>query len=326
MPTKKVQPTEEKIVKPEVADTPHNPPRGHYLGLNTIKHKLAATLLVIIIVAAITLSTLFTGTKPDSSVGQSSERQTVAKRLGIDKTAPTSTAVNNGRFNTIPASTYGGYNYSYVGGRQYAEGTGASVLMTEATPHVGQTAGSNNHSLMELAVSSHDAKQVVEIGWTVDPSMYGNSKPHLFVARWTDGKPACYNGCGFVRVSKRFTPGMVLNTGSQGAYKINHDGGNWTVWYDNDEVGYFPDKIWNSKYTSMGFVQVFGEVSTLDKACVQMGNGLYGTDKNSAEVSDFTLIGSDIEPALYPFVTANSLYNYGSAQPDGFHLGGPGTC
>ncbi|HEX5798310.1 MAG TPA: neprosin family prolyl endopeptidase, partial [Candidatus Saccharimonadales bacterium] len=108
---------------------------------------------------------------------------------------------NSPPLNTIPVSKYEGFDYYYAGGSQAVVASGASATFSQASPEVNNSATSHNHSLIEMAVQSANGNQTVEVGWNVDPIMYGDSKPHLFVFHWIDGEGTCYDACGFVQVS-----------------------------------------------------------------------------------------------------------------------------
>ncbi len=75
--------------------------------------------------------------------------------------------------------------YYYVGAAEYKiKASGAQASFTQAD----QTLSPNDsHTLTEIAVESTKASQIVELGWTVDPSINGDSLPHLFVFHWVNG-------------------------------------------------------------------------------------------------------------------------------------------
>jgi hypothetical protein len=182
---------------------------------------------------------------------------------------------------------------------------------------------------MELAVQSADGKQVVEVGWIVDPILNGDALPHIFVYHWVSGQVSCYNGCGFVRSSSPVGPGSVVAPGASGTYAIAYTGGNWNISYNGTSLGYYPGSLWGGTFTQVGYTQVFGEVEVTNNSttrCVQMGNGLVGSNASSASISNYALIGSATVPALSPFATAGSPFSYGFAGPTGLHLGGQGFC
>jgi hypothetical protein len=217
--------------------------------------------------------------------------------------------------------------YNYVAGREWIDGTGASVLMTQEDPEIDLADPANGaHSLQELAVETADKKQIVEIGWTVDDGLNNDTRPHLFVFHWIDGVGTCYNACGFVSTSHLITPGMPVTPGLIGQYGIAYHGGNWWLTYDGIRFGYFPGTEW-ADFHSFGLVQAFGEVVTSSgkTSCTDMGNGRLGTELGSSWICALQLTGGrDTQPGLV-FATLPRDYRMGQVSPLGFHLGGPGT-
>lgn len=148
---------------------------------------------------------------------------------------------------------YYGACYSYVAARQFVTASGAAVVMRQERPELDPTDPSG-HTLQELAVQSADAQQIVEVGWTVDRGLNGDSAPHLFVYHWVNGQTTCYNGCGFVRTSTKVRPGMRVTPGRTAALGIRfHDKG-WWVMYDGQSVGYYPARLWSGGFTRAGLV------------------------------------------------------------------------
>lgn len=230
---------------------------------------------------------------------------------------------------TVPVYTSGAYNFYYVGGRQYANATGASATLSQAQPVVPEQPSAENHSLIELAVQSADGQQIVEVGWVVDSTMNGDNSPHLFVYHWVAGQTSCYNGCGFVQVSSSVIPGQTVSVGTTASYGINYISGNWDITYNSAIVGYFPASLWAGTFTQLGYVQVFGEVANSTSStthCIQMGDGLGGSSSTSSKISNFALTGSNVGVALSPFATSPSSYSYGFASATSLNLGGPGSC
>lgn len=231
---------------------------------------------------------------------------------------------------TISCKGYSnGYCYQWVGGRQFISASGVSVKFAQAAPKTTGTA-LNGHTLVELSVGTSDGRQYVEVGWIL-PAANGDKRPRLFVYHWVNGHTSCYNGCGFVQVSSSIHPGDALTVGATGTYKINYSGGQWQVFYNGTEVGYFPESLWSGTFTQAGFTQIFGEVasSTLP-TCTQMGDGIYGSASGSLLISGYSLIGSGNSPSLSPYNlnnfngSRNSGYNYGAVTPTSMRIGGPG--
>ncbi|RSM62115.1 DUF239 domain-containing protein [Actinoplanes sp. ATCC 53533] len=171
--------------------------------------------------------------------------------------------------------------------------------------------GGDYHTLAEIAVRSADeeSKQTVEVGWNVDPSVNGDTDPHLFVFHWREGKPQCYNACGFVQYSKTVKPGDTLPAGAQKRFGIQHSGGVWWIAYDSEWIGHFPDSLWGGKYTKAGAVQWFGEVVSPDAVlpCSEMGNGKLAADLAAARIGSISMTNGPVvslkEMAKVPYYT-----------------------
>lgn len=229
---------------------------------------------------------------------------------------------------TDNAICYYGACYNYVDGYQYVDGTGASVSMDQAHPKIDRD-DADSHSLQELAVQSSDALQIVEIGWTVDRGLYGDTLPHLFTYHWVDGQPTCYDTCGFVSTNQQLKPGMRVTPNQSGTFGIENRGGDWWITYDGQDLGYYPGSLWGGRYTRFGLVQTFGEVAShISPTCVDMGNGKLGTVPQSSWIDDYRLSGTTASPALTEYSTSSDLYVEGFTTPTSFHLGGRGggTC
>ncbi|HEX5456439.1 MAG TPA: neprosin family prolyl endopeptidase [Candidatus Saccharimonadales bacterium] len=266
--------------------------------------------------------------KPETDTTKASKTTKKAKNSDPIKKSPSATIDKppvDPDENTPAINVKKGFDYYYAGAYQYATASGASVTLSQEMPKVMNSASSHNHSVAELSIESVDGKQIVEVGWVVDPIMNGDSKPHLFVYHWIDGEGTCYNECGFVQVSSSHFPGDPLTTGVTGIYKINYSGGEWQIYYNGDELGYFPASLWSGEFTTARFIQVFGEIAKNSTGvCLQMGNGIRGSKPGSAQISDFTLINSVSIASLVPYAT--SPYDYGNATGSGLSYGGSDSC
>jgi hypothetical protein len=229
------------------------------------------------------------------------------------------------------AQTFG-CRYSYVSVYQSFQGgtvVGAGGFFTQEEPAV---AAADSHSLAELAVSSEDGQNIVEIGWTVDPVVNGDQVPHLFVYHWVRGTPTCYNGCGFVQRSATRYPGMRVEvTGTPQELAIRREvDGNWWLSYQGEAIGYFPGGLWSGALTSVGTVQWFGEVcSAAESTCSEMGNGKRGRDPGAAAMRSLYVVERGIATAAMialDTVTDEAQYDAGDLTSDGFSYGGPGRA
>lgn len=240
--------------------------------------------------------------------------------------APTVPPTSAAAAPTGPTCWYGAC-YDYVYGRQITDTAGASVRMKIEAPEV-NPAQSGEHSLQELALQDTARLSTVEIGWTVDPELNGDSAPHLFVYHWVDGQTSCYNGCGFVPVSKKVTAGMALHPNQVAEFALRNVDGDWWVLYNHQEVGYFPGSLWDGTYTRAQVVTAFGEVALNSDdlpSCTDMGNGRFGSGPNSSWIDDYRLQGAADRPQFTVTASSPDSYDYGKATATSFHLGGPGS-
>jgi len=212
------------------------------------------------------------------------------------------------------------------------------------------------HSLGEIAVmkdASSATKATVEIGWTVDTGLNGDSAPHLFCYWWKNNVGQGYNGgSGFVPWSSpSATCGQSLATsvGTLTRYGIVHDGSAWWLAYNNGWVGYYPDYLWSSTaygvsgsntpaitFVNTTFFQVFGEIAYVgtqaaSTACADMGNGALGTS-----TSPLPARWASTQYNLGGTYTNATLLDTGSPYPSqwlgylitpmSFRFGGFGAC
>lgn len=218
--------------------------------------------------------------------------------------------------------------FYYAAMAENTKATGASVTLSQPQPKLGSK---DIHSLAELAVESADGKQIVEIGWTVDPGVNSDSSPHLFVYHWVNGQSTCYNGCGFISTSKADHAGGAVKVGVGGTYAIQYKNNQWQLIYNGVQIGYFPGYIWNGLFDHFGLVQVFGEVASSSQTPqAQMGNGVLGTSPGSAVIRNLTLTGASTTNTLsYNAIGAPAKYNVGAYDARcitacGMNFGGPG--
>jgi hypothetical protein len=220
---------------------------------------------------------------------------------------------------SVANSTSGGgyyYNVAYL----FGTGESASGSFTQDKPYVAPT---DYHSLAEIAGESANEQNIIEIGWTVDPNVNnGDANPHLFVYHWINASSTCYNACGYVQVSKSRYPGMkVTVTTHPYSYAVKHQNGRWYVGYQGEWIGYFPDSLWNGAFTVMGLTQWFGEVAAGSSPCTWMGDGIFGTQRGAAAISNeqFGAGGTSSPYSTSPY------YAVGAISSTGFNFGGPGA-
>lgn len=221
-------------------------------------------------------------------------------------------------------------------GLHYVTGVVRNVVAFGAEAELGQyapfLAASDAHTLAEVAVETTDGKQIVEVGWTVDRGLNGDSNPHLFVFHWVNGMQSCYNGCGYQQYSDSFGPGMtVTSDGAAPSYLIEFYQGNWWIWYGTQWIGYFPESLWTDGgvlFGAFGQAQFFGEVNLGRASNTQMGNGVFGSNPGSAVIKNAAIIDTSYtvaNVALSVFATDPDCYDYSYIPGESsFSYGGPG--
>jgi hypothetical protein len=219
-------------------------------------------------------------------------------------------------------------NYFYNVGSQSAVTDGFYASVTIAKPVLG---AADSHSLAELAVQSADGRQIVEVGWTVDPAVNGDANPHLFVYHWVNGAETCYNACGFVQVSTTVRPGATLPVGSAKPFGIQFSDNAWWISYDSEFIGYFPVTLWTgagvASFSKSGLLQVFGEVASSSTApCADMGNGLLGTNAGAATLGSITYTNGPTVTLNIRAEPAVAYYVVNASSTRTFQYGGPGAC
>ncbi|MEV6601113.1 neprosin family prolyl endopeptidase [Actinoplanes sp. NPDC051346] len=256
--------------------------------------------------------------KPAQSVTQPAQPAAkLAQARPADEPAPAS-ATRGDRNKAGKAGAF----YHYAAGTQIGATDGTSANLHIAKPEL---AAADAHTLTEIAVQSADSKQIVEVGWTVDRKVNGDDDPHLFVFYWKDGKPACYNACGFKVYSQAtIKPGATLPTGVQKRFGVQRSGSNWWIAYDSEWIGYYPDDLWNGSFTRAGATQWFGEVaSATEETCTDMGKGLPPTDGTASRIGTIQMVnGPDPNASVH---STSPHYGVLSLSPSTFRYGGPGS-
>jgi hypothetical protein len=215
-------------------------------------------------------------------------------------------------------------HYLYNTAYQFFSATEVQGLFTQDQPTV---AAGDYHSLAEIAGESADERQIIEVGWTVDPGLNGDRRPHLFVFHWINGVPTCYNGCNYVQVSAKRYPGMAVSVTATGQmYGFRYYKKNWWVGYQGEWIGYFPGTEWKNGYTHLGLTQWFGEVAAgSTKPCTDMGNGRFGTRSGAAAITAMKF-NTTLPAAVTTFETNAAYYALSPLSAFAMRFGGPGAC
>jgi len=259
--------------------------------------------------------------------GVAAPKGKVGKKTGV-ATKPPVTASASAKA-ALTGTTY----YQYGIGKQTATTDGVAANFKIAKPTVKST---DYHSLAEIAIESADEQQIVEIGWTVDPTTFSGSSapsaPHLFAYHWVNGQETCYNGCGYVAYSgATVAVGADLTSviGQELTFAIQNTGTAWWLGYNGQWIGYFPLTIWSgatppATFAHGGLNQLFGEVAlSTPTSCTDMGNGLPSSDSGSARVASTTYVNGPTVSLTVGSTHANYPTTVITART--FRYGGTGT-
>lgn len=238
--------------------------------------------------------------------------------------APTSSAV------TAAFTSCSGACYDYNTAYQNVTAKGVAANLTVDDTFLDRTAPDVDfHTLVELAAikTINSQKQIVEVGVTVDPTVFGDTKPRLFVFRWVNGVAGTYNGGGFVQYDDPtvgappdidpgadLTPFIGVDPGPRA--EIRWFSNAWWVAYNGQWIGWFPDSVWTGAsppvvgFNEAAQFQGFWELAasaTRKESCSDMGkNGLNGTDPagTSARVGSWSL-NTPTPAGTLPVLTVN---------------------
>jgi len=232
----------------------------------------------------------------------------------------------------LGAAYYGACFY-YAAALDLRKSDGGGATLAIERPAFDATGGAG-HTLDEIAVQGGPkGGDIVELGWNVSTSQYGDADPHLFVFHWKGWSPTCYDGCGWQQVSPYYFPGM--NLGSLVGRSVYagwlHYQGNWWAWFDGQWIGYFPDSEWNGEYVESALVQWFGEVASANGVPphTDMGSGHYPADPKAAANTSLCQVDGArwacwIHDSLRLRSTYRPYYEIDRAAAGQTRYGGPG--
>ncbi|KAI3882681.1 hypothetical protein MKX03_031541 [Papaver bracteatum] len=207
-------------------------------------------------------------------------------------------------------------------------------------------------SVSLISVASDGYVENINVGWQVNPALYGDNEARFFVS-WTADyfeSTGCYDSrcVGFVQTSSIFFPGCKINPtsvfqGSQKdvAFSVFQDGstGNWWVQCQGVEVGYWPPSLFKQLSTKATIVQFGGAVlNTRNQGrhtATEMGSGHLPSEGNFGVSSYFSHVkvidGNHMAREPEDVLVYESNPNcYGLSVDDkhmesyGFFYGGPG--
>jgi len=240
-----------------------------------------------------------------------------------------------------PAMDKVALNYFYAGAHLY--GMTETTVSGVVVPQNEAISGSDFHSLGEVAVESTDEKQIVEVGWSVDPTTYGDSNPHIMVYHWVNDHETCYttatNLCGFTLYAGRtHAPGDNISTlvGTEQTISISHFNSAWWIAFGaaGEWMGKFPDTVWSgatppvTTFTTFNTFRAFGEVAANSTTpCTNMGDGALKTTATGSKLSNFAFTNTPTFLLTLDTATAPTKYNAVlSSTSHSVYYGGPGFC
>jgi hypothetical protein len=216
--------------------------------------------------------------------------------------------------------------WAWAGWNERRPVRGAGARLSIEAPEI----SAPDHSLAEVAIqwgrADHD---IVEIGWEVAPHRHGDAAPHLFVHRWSDGRP-CSGPCGFQRWSPRLWPGMSLARwkGKEVALGWLLDRGRAWAWADGEWLGSFGIDG-EDRHPVARVAQWFGEVFFVrPPPRIPMGNGLPADAPAAARISAVCDVPAGeaickVRRERLPRVSEPEVYSLWTASDGGFRYGGP---
>ncbi|GFP90108.1 hypothetical protein PHJA_001154600 [Phtheirospermum japonicum] len=191
----------------------------------------------------------------------------------------------------------------------------------------------------------------IEVGWQVDPQMYGDKRPRFFTYWTRDAyrSTGCYNllCSGFVQVNRRIVIGAAFSPVSSIGGNLSEititvwkdpKKGNWWLALRDISVGYWPSKLFTHLADQATLVEWGGEIVNAGAnhrhTSTQMGSGHFAEDGYGKASYFRNLETVDWENNLVPvqgvttIVEKPKCYNIQSSNNNEwgtyFYYGGPG--
>lgn len=244
-----------------------------------------------------------------------------------------------------PATNSGDFEYG-LADRYVNTGTATSANVSIHNPALDPR---DSHTLAEISAADNPngpgVYDTAELGWTVDPPDFGDSRTHLFVysglAAYSN--PVCYPGntagqgsCGWTQVSPSIKPGDVLPTasGSHQTFQLIRNSRGWEMYYGFYDLGYYSNAWYalsGESFPSASRFEWYGEVAHNNNylsTCTDMGDGLPSTNVFAAYINNisFTSAYQNYFDG-YPSPTLNPYYNVTlGTDNQSMRYGGTGRC
>lgn len=239
--------------------------------------------------------------------------------------------------NGVHTDTLGATNYTYAGATQTpaTAPTGVTALMKVDNPWL--SVSYEYHTLAEEAITSVNGQQAAEIGWTRDPTTFGDDHVRLFAYSWKNGVPLGYN-TGFVNYASRVNTvgddiSSFVDTAPQIGWQFDVNDNLWAS-FNNNFLGYYPASTWSGvtpAFTTASQVKFYGEIVGRASPCTDMGSNpavlATSTSTGAAKFSSITY-DNTATVSMTPFATNSAWYSavLMTGTVRSFYYGGPGPC
>ncbi|MER7172505.1 neprosin family prolyl endopeptidase [Streptomyces mesophilus] len=221
--------------------------------------------------------------------------------------------------------------YSYAGVLKAApkgldQGVGGVLQISDPLLHSPKDQVTN-----EISIVRGDNESLVEVGYR----KFRTGGPTLMVGRWAGGN--FLDTDKFRTTHKTNRPDMRLDryVGKKVRFAVQHRKNAWWVWFDNAWLGYYPDSLWQGRFTSGDTTHWYGEVfSPARPPLSQMGNGRHARDTRAEAIDGMCQydtvrcvpikggVRNETSPRYYSL-----QYAGGSSQRHGgTGAAGPGRC
>ncbi|XP_015159512.1 uncharacterized protein [Solanum tuberosum] len=217
---------------------------------------------------------------------------------------------------------------------------GAGVITNVYNPRV----EGEQHSACRLKMIKE--KNIIQVGWRVDPALYGDNLTRLFI-HFTDGKTSsCFNLLcpGFVLLNTQIPIDGVFEPVSQRGGNISEIGlsinwdleeGNWWLFSteSNTPFGFWPREVFDDDFAYYVTRVEWGGVVYSPPGILEppMGSSFFPIENNNYDAfcKNMTLLSDrggrlyTVESQLSTFLSNSDLYNV-STIPGLMYYGGPG--
>jgi hypothetical protein len=247
---------------------------------------------------------------------------------------------------SVPCYAYSEQKQTFTAGNH---STGASETVSVSNPYLAISGTNNNmgqtdgHTLYEQATSltapctGCTGRNILEVGWNVDPSVNGDTNTHTFIYSWINDVGQGYNGSNAGWIDNGANPvnagsDITSAVGTNKSFGIAHDAVNsrWEVSYNGTALGWINDSTWASgtnSFTDADAHQLFGEMAsgTTQDMCSDMASGAVAGTAPSGIVSGYSQTGPATSALTAGKVTNATFWSQTTVSTTSFRFGGPGS-